>query len=435
MKHRFLQLLDKELIPALGCTEPVAFALAASTARRYAPGPIKAVRMEGSGLMVTGVQAVGIPNSGGRTGAYLSTAMGIVAGDPDLDMEVLNPVTPDDLKAAEELVRTVPFTLDLALRVPTIYLKTTLETEDHTASVIIEHEHNGVAYAEADGNVIFDRRKPAATGDQPVWDVDFSQFNPEGIYDFCRSCDLGDLGHIEKAVELNLRLAREGMERPYGMEVARTMQEDLGRGFYGDDEAAYILMWTTAGLDARMGGCDYPAMSNTGSGNQGVIVTMAPYAAAEYRKDSREQMLRAVTFANLMNIWLDYKSREYAHLSPMCYCGGVASAAGAAGVAFLHGLSKEQINALVASALGNLAGIICDGAKPSCAYRAFTGLFGALHAMRMVEKGRRTKGTEGIVHDRADVTIENLYRLQKDCMEEQVDAFVWKIKKEQKTIL
>ena len=435
MKHRFLQLLEQELIPALGCTEPVAFALAAAIARRHAPGPIKAVRMEGSGLMVTGVQAVGIPNSGGKTGAFLSTAMGIVAGDPDLDMEVLNPVTPADLAEAEELVRTVPFTLDLALKVPTIYLKTTVETQEHTASVIIEHEHNGVAYAEADGRVIFDRRKPAADDGGQVWDVDFAQFSPEGIYDFCKDCDLAELGHIEKAVELNLRLAREGMERPYGMEVARTMQENMARGFYADDEAAYILMWTTAGLDARMGGCDYPAMSNTGSGNQGVIVTMAPYAAAEYRKASREEMLRAVTFANLMNIWLDYRSREYAHLSPMCYCGGVASAAGAAGVAFLHGHTKEQINDLVASALGNLAGIICDGAKPSCAYRAFTGLFGALHAMLMVEQGHRTKGTEGIVHDRADVTIENLYRLQKDCMEERVDSFVWKIKKEQKTIL
>ena len=174
-------------------------------------------------------------------------------------------------------------------------------------------------------------------------------------------------------------------------------------------------------------------MSNTGSGNQGIICTMPPVAAGEYRKDSEEKILRATALANLMNIYLDYRSNEYAHLSPECYCCAVAPCAGACGVAYLHGDTPEMMNDIIRTSLANEAGVICDGAKPSCAFRVYTGLFAALHAMLFAERGIATGNTEGIVHDSADVTIDNIYRLQKECME-TVTSFVWDIKKEQKTI-
>ena len=386
----------------------MAFALAAALARKHAPGEIKEIHLKGSGLMVTGVQAVLIPNSHGRHGGFISTAMGVVAGDPDMDMEVLTKITDEDLEKAEALVNRLlaagAFTQDLEVDVPSIYLSTNIVTDEHNATVVLQNEHNGICYVEADGKVLLDTRDiNPITEALKKNNVDKSILTIPNIVEFCNTVDLAELDHIR-----------------YAMKVAK-------------DEYNYTLAWTIAGLDARMGGTSYTAMSNTGSGNQGIICTMAPMAAGKWRKESEEKIIRAVTLSNLMNIYLDYRSNEYAHLSPECYCGGVAPAAAACGVAYLRGDSAQVLNDIVRTGLGNQAGIICDGAKPSCAFRAYTGLFATLHAMLLAEQGIATGSTEGIVHESADVTIDNIYRLQKETMS-HTDEFVRKIKQEQKTI-
>ena len=438
-KNAFVKVLETELIPALGCTEPVAFALVAATARKYAPGEIKRITMEGSGLMVIGVQSVGIPNTGGKRGGFLSTVLGIIAGDADLDMEVLDKVTQADLETAEALIQDLiaagKISLDLTTPAPAIYLKTTLETDRHTASVSLWNEHNGIKTIEQDGKIILGSREheaavlKARAGE--IFDASF--LSVESIYDFCTQCDISELDHIKTAIELTRGVCRDGLENGYGLEVARTLQENIDKGLIAEDEITYILKWTTAGLDARMGGSGYPAMSNTGSGNQGIISSMAPIAAGDYRSADEEEIMRAVAMANLMNIYLDYGTNEYAHLSPMCYCSGVAPVAAASGVAFLHGATKAQISDFTRTTLGNLAGVICDGAKPSCAFRSYTGLCGALQAMLMAEKGLSASSIEGIVADSVDETIDNIYRLQKECMA-TTDEFVFRVKKKQGTI-
>ena len=437
-KSIYLQLLEKELIPACGCTEPMAFALAAALARKYAPGEIKEIHLKGSGLMVTGVQAVLIPNSHGRHGGFISTAMGVVAGNPDDDMEVLTKITDADLEEAEKLVKrlldTGTFTQDLEVNVPSIYLSTNIVTDQHNATVVLQNEHNGICYIEADGKVILDSRDI-----NPVTEaleknhVDNSILTIPKIVEFCDTVELDQLDHIRYAMKLTKDICQDGLDNPLGMQCGRVLMQNMDKGLVAKDEFNYTLAWTIAGLDARMGGTSFTAMSNTGSGNQGIICTMAPMAAGEWRKESEEKIIRAVTLANLMNIYLDYRSNEYAHLSPECYCGGVAPAAAACGVAYLRGDNADVLNDIVRTSLGNQAGIICDGAKPSCAFRAYTGLFATLHAMLLAEQGIATGSTEGIVHDSADVTIDNIYRLQKETMS-HTDEFVWKIKQEQKTI-
>ena len=437
-KSIYLQLLEKELIPACGCTEPMAFALAAALARKYAPGEIKEIHLKGSGLMVTGVQAVLIPNSHGRHGGFISTAMGVVAGNPDDDMEVLTKITDADLEEAEKLVKRLldagTFTQDLEVNVPSIYLSTNIVTDQHNATVVLQNEHNGICYIEADGKVILDTRDI-----NPVTEaleknhVDKSILTIPKIVEFCDTVELDQLDHIRYAMKLTKDICQDGLDNPLGMQCGRVLMQNMDKGLVAKDEFNYTLAWTIAGLDARMGGTSFTAMSNTGSGNQGIICTMAPMAAGEWRKESEEKIIRAVTLANLMNIYLDYRSNEYAHLSPECYCGGVAPAAAACGVAYLRGDNADVLNDIVRTSLGNQAGIICDGAKPSCAFRAYTGLFATLHAMLLAEQGIATGSTEGIVHDSADVTIDNIYRLQKETMS-HTDEFVWKIKQEQKTI-
>ena len=438
-KDAFVKVMKDELIPALGCTEPVAFALNAATARKYAPGEIKHIHLEGSGLMVIGVQSVGIPNTGGKRGGFLSTVLGIIAGDADLDMEVLSKVTQTDVKNAEELIEELveegKLTIDMVTPAPSIYLKTTVETDKHTAIVSMWSEHNGIKYIEQDGKVLLGNREEeaAAFDTEKANHVDSSFLSVESIYDFCTNCDISELAHIKTAIELTRGVCKDGMETGYGLQVARTLQEQIDKGLVANDEITHILKWTTAGLDARMGGSDYTAMSNTGSGNQGIICSMAPIAAGDFRNCSEAEIMRAVALSNLINIYLDYRSNEYAHLSPMCYCSGVAPAAAASGVAFLHGASKQQISDTIRTVLGNLAGVICDGAKPSCAFRSYTGLSGALQAMLMAEKGLSSSSIEGVVHDTVDGTIENIYQLQKECMA-TTDEFVFKVKRKQGTL-
>jgi len=438
-KNAFVQVMENELIKALGCTEPVAFALNGAVARKYAPGEIRRIIMEGSGLMVIGVQSVGIPNTGGKRGGFLSTVLGVLAGDADLDMEVLNKVTEADVAAAEKLIEKLiaagKISLDLTTPAPAIYLKTTVETDRHTVTVSLWNEHNGVKYIEQDGKILLgSREEETAVLEAQAGEIfDASFLSVESIYDFCTNCDISELAHIKTAIELTRGVCKDGLDNAYGLEVARTLQDNIDKGLIADDEITHILKWTTAGLDARMGGSGYPAMSNTGSGNQGIISSMAPIAAGDYRKASEEEIMRAVAMANLMNIYLDYRSNEYAHLSPMCYCSGVAPVAAASGVAFLHGATKEQITDLARTTLGNLAGVICDGAKPSCAFRSYTGLCGALQSMLMAEKGLSSSSIEGVVADTLDDTIENIYLLQKECMS-TTDEFVFKVKKKQGTI-
>lgn len=437
-KNIFVQLLEKELIPACGCTEPMAFALAAATARKYAPGEIKEIHLKGSGLMVTGVQAVLIPNSHGRHGGYISTAMGVIAGNADLDMEVLTSITDEDLVASEALVKKLldnnAFTQDLVVDVPSIYLSTTVITDAHQATVVLQNEHNGICYIEADGKIILDTRDVnPVTAALEKNNVDISVLTIPAIYEFCDTVDINELGHIRTAIKMTKEICRDGIENPLGMQCGRVLLQNMKKGVVSNDEVNYTIAWTIAGLDARMGGTSFSAMSNTGSGNQGIICSMAPVAAGEFRGDDEEKIIRAVALSNLMNIYLDYRSYEYAHLSPECYCGGVAPAAAACGVAYLHGDSTKVMDDIVRTSLGNQAGIICDGAKPSCAFRAYTGLFATLHAMLLAEQGISTGSTEGIVHETADVTINNIYRLQKETMN-HTDEFVWKIKQEQKTI-
>lgn len=215
-KNIYVQLLEKELIPACGCTEPMAFALAAALARKHAPGEIKEIHLKGSGLMVTGVQAVLIPNSHGRHGGFISTAMGVVAGDPDMDMEVLTKITDEDLEKAEALV-------------------------------------NRLLAAGA-----------------------FTQ-------------DLAELDHIRYAMKLTQDICQDGIDNPLGMQCGRVLLQNMEKGLVAKDEYNYTLAWTIAGLDARMGGTSYTAMSNTGSGNQGIICTMAPWLPVSGARSLRKR--------------------------------------------------------------------------------------------------------------------------------------------------
>ena len=434
-KTIFRELLDKEASPALGCTEPMMFALGGAVTRKYAPGKVLKVDMVGCGLMVYGVQAVGIPNTGGKNGAFLSAAVGIINGDADACKEVLHNIRPEDVVAAEELIKNAKFTLDMDNSTgKQVYFKMTLTTDEHVATVIFEDEHHNWAYLEADNKVILDNRKPAGEMLIPANDIDWNVFTIENIYNWCKTADISEFGKAKEAVEMNTRVATDGLENPRGIQTARVLLKNVENGFVAADELTHVLAWATAGADARMGGSDYPTMVSTASGNQGLMVVMGPWACSQYRKMSAEDGYRAVAFALLINTYMKYASKEYVYMPPTCSCATTAAPASAAGVAFLHGLTPQQINDMLCTTAAQLTGVICDGAKPSCATRMYVGLFGALQAMMMAEQGIRASDVETIVAKDLKTTLENLYRLQHDVLYNKVDAVLWGIVKEQKVI-
>lgn len=421
--NKFVALLEKEMIPALGCTDPVAFGLAAAVARRHAPGKLKRIHMEGSALCIGGIQGVGVPHSNGQRGAKLCAAMGYTGGDPALDMEVLKAVTPEKLKEAEEIVASGIVSMEIVKIQDcpaTTWLKTTVETDEHTATVAIASSHNNIVYIEEDGKVLLDKIEETRAN-ETIADLDMSWLTLDSIYDFCSTCDRSELGIIQQSIDLTRAICKDGMEHPYGMNVARTLQANIDKGLIAADEINYILKWAVAGVDARMGGSNCTAMASACSGNQGIELTMAPLAAGEFWGDDEDKIFRAVTMSNLVNLYLKYSTKEFRIYPPQCYCASMAPAAAVSGVAYLHGLSKKQINDLVRTSINNMVGIGCDGAKPGCAFKVFTGLSAALQAMLMAESGNHCFNYEGLADDDIDVMLDKIYRFIKKCMINMAD--------------
>ena len=425
----FKTLMDKELAYGVGAGEGKAIAFAVATARRYATGDIMRISVEGSPLLAIGAQTTIIPHADGQRGALLPAALGALVGNATAGMGVIDAITEADVQAASQLIDDGRVTLTMDAAAPDVYLKVRLVTDQHTATVILYDSYAGVKYIELDGNIIQDTRDLSV---KPLQDI--SELSVERIYDYCKNCPIEELERFKYLMELTGAISEDGLQHPYGLEVGRTLHEEVVKGTDTDDETNHILMWTVAGIDARMNGSACPSVGNTGSASQGHIITAAPMACGSYRNMDEDTIIRAVALANLLNIYLDYLTKEYAHLSPMCYCGSVGVAAAVGGVAYLHSFTAAQIEELLRTVVGTLPGIICDGAsKPICALRVYTGLSGALHTLSIIEKGISIKGYEGIANDSLEVTMDNIYRLQKDCMP-HLNDFLFEIKKEQGNI-
>lgn len=424
MNQNFVDILNKELVPALGCTDPGAFGLTAAIAREHAPGNLVSIHVEGSALVVGGIQGVGIPNSGGQRGGKLCAAMGYYGGDSNLGLEVLRTVTKEDLKKAEELAASGKITLSI---VPiedcpsTTYLKTTVTTDEHVGVCAVASSHGNVVYISEDDKILMDKIEETKATEN-LAHLDLSWFTIQNAFEFARTYDMAKLPIIRQAVDLTRAICEEGLKNPYGLQVARTLKENVENKVVADDEVNYILRWSIAGVDARMGGADFAAMSNAVSGNQGIMVTMAPLASGDYIGADEEMKFRGAIFSNLINLYTKYMTKEFCHYPPQCYCCTMAPAAAAAGVAFVHGYSVKEIIDLIRTSVNNIAGTACDGAKPGCAFKMYTGLSGALQAMYLAKKGITAQSYDGLCDDDIAVTFNNIYRFQKECMLPMADV-------------
>jgi len=397
--------LRSHLKPAMGCTEPIAIAYAAAVARRALGRMPERARVEVSGNILKNAMAVTVPHTNGRKGIDAACAAGIVAGDPDRELEVLAGVTDDQLGALDAFLARRCVTVDLKPDARLFDIVVSLEAEGHRASARIADRHTNVVEVDADGV----RSVSVPLGAEAAGEQGEQALTIEGIFDFAETCDLKDVEPLlRRQIDCNMAIAEEGLSGRWGAAVGRVILDA-----YGDrDVRVRAKAWAAAGSDARMSGCEMPVVINAGSGNQGITVSVPVVIYARALGVGEERMLRALVLSNLVAI---HEKSSIGCLS--AYCGAIsAGCAAGAGIAWLQGGDLWMVSHTIVNSLAVLSGTICDGAKPSCAAKIASAVDAAITGYEMAVRGKQFVDGEGIVKKGIENTINSVGRLAQDGM-------------------
>lgn len=392
----YISLLQKEMRPAFGCTEPIALAYAAAKAASVLDEFPNHIHARCSANIIKNVKSVVIPNSGGRKGLAAATVLGAIVGHPERELEVLESATDEDRKWLGTLLEANFCTVELAEGVDNLYIEITATTDEHTAVVRIENAHTNITYVSIDGNVISETINEIKEAESSTCPMTF-----DSIYEFAKAGDIsGILPSIKQQVEYNTAISNEGLSNDYGA--------NIGRLLLLDDETPSLetkcKARAAAGSDARMSGCPLPVVICSGSGNQGLTVSMPIITTAEELDKTDEELYRALVFANLLTL---YVKSGIGKLS--AYCGVVsAGIVSVAGIAFLKGDSKDIIEDTLVNGLVSLSGIVCDGAKPSCAGKIAISLDGAFMGYKQARLNKSYQKGDGLVAHSVDDTIKSI---------------------------
>ena len=419
----YISLLRREVVPALGCTEPIAVTLAVANAREALGAPVAQVSAMMSANIYKNGMGVGIPGTG-KTGLPLAAALGVVTGDPRRGLELLENVTPEDVERAQELIASGGVEVGIAHDVEKLYVQATVHSgSGATAQCTIRHEHSHVSEITKNGVVVYSDT-PKADGDEktaPTAEtVSARDITVKGIYDFATTAPLEEIDFILETARMNSAIAREGLSREYGLQVGKKMREQVEKGLLADDLLVRAMTVTAAASDARMAGCTIPVMSNSGSGNQGITATLPVVVTAERVNASKEQLARALTIAHLVAIHIKgYLGR----LSALCGCVVASSGAGC-GVAYLLGGGYKEICATIKNMVGNVTGMVCDGAKVGCALKVSSVVCSAMQSAFLAKEDICISSNDGIIDDDIERTIQNLGRVGCDGMVQTDDLLL-----------
>jgi len=403
----YTAILKEELIPALGCTEPSAVAFTAAKARELLECPperIEHIKVECSGNIIKNVKGVIVPATHGMKGIDTSAVLGVLTGNSGLGLEVLSAVTPEHLERARELLDQGLCSVELIEGVSNLNVRVTLTAGEDTATAEIAKGHTHLVHLEKNGRVLFH--------EDVVWGADSlgdrALLNMKDIYDYALHTPLDEVGPlVDRQVEYNTRIAQEGLKGNYGAGVGASLLS-----CYGDDVRTRARAMAAAGSDARMGGCMLPVIINSGSGNQGMTVSLPVAEYAKAANASQEKLRRALLLANLTAIYLKSGMGKLS-----AYCGAVGAGCGAgAGIAWLMGGDYDMVTKAITNTLADVSGIVCDGAKASCAAKIASAVDAAILGCAMAEKQRTFQPGDGLVGDEVDQTIRNISRLGREGM-------------------
>ena len=412
----YVEVLKNHLRPAMGCTEPIAIAYASAVARRALGAEPECARVYVSGNIIKNAKAVTVPNTGGRKGIDAACAAGLIAGNPDRELQVIADVTPEQLEAIDAYLQKKTITVDIKPDARLFDILVEAEADGHRASARIADRHTNVVEVELDGQTI---QHKALGGESDDSDENEALLNIEDIFDFARSCEVSDVQEvINQQIDCNTAIAREGLTGRWGAGIGRVILDTYG----ANDVRVRARASAAAGSDARMSGCEMPVIINSGSGNQGITVCLPVVEYAREIGATKEALCRALVFGNLVAI--RFKTL-IGCLS--AYCGAIsAGCAAGAGIAFLCGGDLHLINHTIVNSLAILSGTICDGAKPSCAAKIASAVDAALLGYHMALNNKEFRDGEGIVKKGVENTIVNVGRLGKDGMK-QTDEEILRI--------
>ena len=402
--NEYLAILREEIVPALGCTEPIAIAYASAKARSVLGCLPEHITVKCSGNIIKNVKAVIVPTTGDMKGIETSAVLGAVGGNPDKKLEVLVDVTEEDLALTRELLKKKICSVELIEGVSSLQIIVEMTAGNESSLVEIAFSHTNIVRIEHNGALLFKKGLSV----QNATETDRSLLNLKDIYTFATTVNLEDVADLmERQVDCNLKIAREGLSNKYGANVGSTILEH-----YGDDVRNRARALPAAGSDARMNGCVLPVMINSGSGNQGMTVSLPVEVYAEELEVTREKKIRALVLSNLIGI---YQKNELGKLS--AYCGAVSAAVGAgAAIAYLNNASYEVIEETIVNTLGNVSGIVCDGAKASCAAKIASSVDAAILAYHMASERRGFHNGEGLVKESAEKTLKSYGRMGREGM-------------------
>ena len=419
-RETMLALLHREVVPAIGCTEPMAVALCVARATELLSAKIDAagprvvpqrIELRLSANILKNAMGVGIPGTGGMIGLPIAVALGAIAGKSCLGLEVLRDCNDEALDAAKQYITEDHIHIRLETDDPDkLYIHARVCAQDREAEATIKGGHTHFVDAH-----------DSAAGDTQACDTydERQRLTLRKVYDFATTMPTTDIDFILEAKRLNEAAAEEGLRENYGHQLGKTMCSPLGRGIMGDSIFAKVLSVTSCACDARMAGAMIPVMSNSGSGNQGICATMPVVVFARENHNTEEELIRALTLSHLTAIYI---KQSLGCLSALCGCV-VASTGSSVGITYLMGGNYEQIAHSVKNMIANLTGMICDGAKPSCALKLTTGVGTAVMSAMLAIQHKYVTSAEGIIDDDVDRSIHNLTSIGSRGMDE-TDRFV-----------
>lgn len=411
----YVQILKEELIPAMGCTEPIALAYAAAKVREVLGTLPESVQLQVSGSIIKNVKSVIVPNTGHLKGMEAAVAAGIIAGSPERELEVISEVSDSKKEDIRRYLEQIRVDIEHIERGHVFDIIVTERCGDSYATVRIADYHTNICLIEKDGEVLYEKPlldEQALLGSR----TDRSLLNMQDIWDFATTADVADVSELlERQIRYNNAIAEEGLMGDYGANIGKVLLAT-----YGGDVSVRAKAKAAAGSDARMNGCELPVIINSGSGNQGITCSVPLIEYAKELNSGKEKLYRALIISNLVAI---HEKTGIGTLS--AYCGAVSAGAGAgAGIAYLCGGDYQAVIHTVVNALAIVSGIVCDGAKASCAAKIASSVDAALLGYNMYLHDQEFKGGDGIVMKDIETTIKGIGRLGKDGMRETNDEII-----------
>lgn len=400
---KILNILKEEIIPAQGCTEPIAIAYVSAKARNILGFLPQKINIYISGNMIKNVKSVIIPKSNGMVGIESAVALGVIAGKEDDELMVISNIDDKNINDAKEYLRNHEINVIHENSDVKLYIRVEAFYNDESSIVEIKHFHTNITRIEKNNQILIN---------QICNDVDFNTtfedraiLSIKGIYNFAKNVDINKVKPLfEQVIRLNSTIANAGLNEEYGVNIGSLIQKNMNSGIYGKDIRNMCVSFTSAGSDARMSGCPLPVMTTSGSGNQGMTASLPIIKYCEEKKFTYEKLIRGLLFSHLATIHLKTNvGRLSAFCGVMCATSAVSGA-----ISFLEDAEYETVANSITNSLGNISGIICDGAKASCATKIATGIYAAFDSSMLALNNKYLHGGDGIISFDVEKTIKNI---------------------------